>query len=281
MGRTMKWRLTNQSKNRQLERAFDNRGIDPANVAFYDSPAFRNHEVIDSRILDAYAEYVEVKPYTPEYLLWARKHVEAVAHAVGQAIRIDGRMGACVDASMMIGRMLDRLGVWNYVAKATLSIEFPKGSGIRPIYFPDLDPTRSFAAAHSIVVAPPFGIVDVTLRQQPYAGRVAAFLPDLVLANEFSDSQWEVADVMSDEAVEIALANRIHPEAFFRMTCPEKVKIFERLRPRSVVVAGTSLKYVIVGVGGFSEQLEDFVAYKPSGRSAIEIFEEDVKRTLS
>lgn len=160
----MKWRLSNLSKEKQLKRAFGNRGIDPSQVAFYDSPIFRAHEDQDPRILNTYAEHVEAKEYSAEYLLSAHKKIEAVAHAVGAAIRRDGRQGACVDASMMIGRMLDRLGVWNYVAKATLTIEFPDRSGIDPIYFPDMDPTRQFAAAHMIVVAPPFGIIDVTFK---------------------------------------------------------------------------------------------------------------------
>lgn len=276
----MKWRLTNNSKEKQLQRSFRNRGIDSSQPAFYDFPAFRKSEDLDPRILNDYAEYVEVREYAPDYLLSARKNIEAVVHAVGTAIRADGRMGACVDASMMIGRMLDRLGVWNYVAKATLSIEFSTESRIQPIYFPDLDPTRSFAAAHAIVVAPPFGIIDVTLRQQPYPGRIREYLPDYVIANDFSDSQWEIADVMSDEAVEAAISSRMHPEIYYRKMCPEKIKMFERLKPRSIVCDGTALKYVIVGVGGFLERLEDFVAYKPSGRSAFEIFEEDVKPTL-
>ncbi len=276
----MTWRLSNLAKEKQLKRAFDNRGIDTLHVAFYDSAAFLKHEVEDPRILNTYAELVEAKEYSADYLLSAHRKIEAVAHAVGAAIRRDGRQGACVDASMMIGRMLDRLGVWNYVAKATLTIEFPDRSGIRPIFFPDMDPTREFAAAHMIVVAPPFGIIDVTLRQQPYPGRIAEYLPDTVLASDFAETQWATLDVMSVEAVELAQRHGMHPDDFFRRNCPQKIKVIERLRPRSVAVNGTTLKYVIVGVGGAQEQLEDLVAYNPSGRTALEIFEKDVRAVL-
>lgn len=277
----MKWRLSNSAKEKQLKRAFDNRGIDPSQVAFYDSPAFLKQEVEDPRILNTYAEHVEAKEYSAEYLLSAHRKIETVAHAVGAAIRRDGRQGACVDASMMIGRMLDRLGIWNYVAKATLTIEFPDRSGILPIYFPDMDPTREFAAAHMIVVAPPFGIIDVTLRQQPYPGRIVDYLPDTVLANDFADSQWTTLDVMSVEAIGLAHGDGMHPDDFFRRHCPGKIKVIERLRPRSVVVNGTKLKYVIVGVGGAQVHLEDLDGYRPSGRSALEIFEKDVMAVLA
>lgn len=54
----------------------------------------------------------------------------------------------------------------------------------------------------------------------------------------------------------------------------------ERLQPRRVIVAGTALKYVIVGVGGAQEQLEEVLGYLPSGRSPFEIFNEDVLPVL-
>ncbi len=40
--------------------------------------------------------------------------------------------------------------------------------------------------------------------------------------------------------------------------------------------ARATLKYVIVAVGGFVEQLEGVVGYKPCGRTALQIFNEDV-----
>jgi hypothetical protein len=36
------------------------------------------------------------------------------------------------------------------------------------------------------------------------------------------------------------------------------------------------LRYIIVAVGGVIEQLEGVVGYKPCGRTALEIFSEDV-----
>lgn len=72
----------------------------------------------------------------------------------------------------------------------------------------------------------------------------------------------------------------MHPDEFFRRNCPDKIKVIERLRPRSVAVSDTMLKYVIVAVGGSQLPLEDLVGYKPSGRAPVEIFEKDVMAAL-
>lgn len=78
--------------------------------------------------------------------------------------------------------MLDRLNIWNYVAKATLTITFGTGSH-EPQYFWVLD-EGNFVASHAIVVALPFGVVDVTVKHQPYPPNVAALVPDVVVADQ-------------------------------------------------------------------------------------------------
>ena len=71
-------------------------------------------------------------------------------------------------AVFLVG-VIDRLGVWHYVVKATLTITFVTRSGITDRYFWSFD-GGSFAAPHARVVAPSFGIVDVTVRPQVYEG---------------------------------------------------------------------------------------------------------------
>src|ERR1700733_8321462 len=132
------WRLSNRSDQRKLERMFKNRSIDSSKPAFCDSAAFLRMERADPRFLETYARYVEAQTYEEEYLLDARRKIDVVAEAVRACVAKDGRMGACVDASGMVGRMLDRLEVWNYVAKATLTITFGT-SEHEPEYFWVLD----------------------------------------------------------------------------------------------------------------------------------------------
>jgi hypothetical protein len=48
------------------------------------------------------------------------------------------------------------------------------------------------------------------------------------------------------------------------------------LPARLVRARGVELKYVLVAIGGFVEQLEELSGYQPCGRTAIEIFKADV-----
>lgn len=54
-------------------------------------------------------------------------------------------------------------------------------------------------------------------------------------------------------------------------------EIMRALPPRSVGVGKTELKYVITAVCGTIEPLEGITGYKPCGRTAIEIFNEDIR----
>lgn len=149
------WPLTNPNECRRLERAFSNRGIDYSRPAFHDSPEFLREERSQPRFLEAYARFVEARAYEEGYLADASRKVEVAAEVVRAAIAADGRLGACVDASGMLARMLDRLGVWNPVAKSTLTITFDPNTGHATQYFWVLDSDK-FVASHAIVVAPPF-----------------------------------------------------------------------------------------------------------------------------
>jgi hypothetical protein len=52
---------------------------------------------------------------------------------------------------------------------------------------------------------------------------------------------------------------------------------FYGLRPREVAVDGTTLIYVVVvAIGGTIEQLEGITGYKPAGRTALQILEQDI-----
>lgn len=254
---------------------FKNRSIDSSKPAFCDSAAFLRMERADPRFLETYARYVEAQTYEEEYLLDARRKIDVVAEAVRACVAKDGRMGACVDASGMVGRMLDRLEVWNYVAKATLTITFGT-SEHEPEYFWVLDEGH-FVASHAIVVAPPYGVVDVTIKQQPYPPEKRALLPDIVLGDHFDLSTWEADDLASPDVQIAALQAGFRRFAdYVRRTNPQMLEVMEALPPRVLTMENLALKYVPVAVGGFTEPLEELFGYKPCGKTALELFESDV-----
>jgi hypothetical protein len=271
----MPWVLSNEQTQRDLERSFERDGVSFSDAGFYDSPEFLVQERRNARYLELYARYVEARTYDEAYLADAEGKVSVVADAVRAAVETDGRLGACVDASGMIGRMLDRGGVCNYGANATLTIDFPEATGLSPRYFWAFDHGQ-FAAPHAVVIAPPYYVVDATVKYQPYDARRDALVPSIVLADTFQRAQWSPEDLANHDLLEELERHRLRFEDFLSRQNPGMAAVVEQLPTRVVMHGQTQLKYAVVAVGGTVEPLEGITGYQPSGRTALTIFEEDV-----
>ncbi|MCF5188734.1 hypothetical protein [Pseudomonas simiae] len=271
----MTWKLSNAALEKKLEKLFEKDGIDFRNPGFYDEPNFLKKEQRDPRYLENYACYVEARSYDTVYLTEAKRKIDVAVQVLFEAVKKDGRLGACVDVSGMLGRMLDRLGVWNYVATTTLTIDFPARAERPPQYFWTFD-TGSFTAAHAIVVAPPYCIVDVTAALQAYERPVRDFLPGFVVSETFTSASWKPEDLMNHKMLRSVPSQFGNFDAFLKITNPQMLSVMEALPARQVSQGETSLKYVIVAVGGTIEPLEGVVGYKPNGRTALTIFNQDI-----
>lgn len=278
----MNWTLSNPEATRKLERAFRNRGIDFSAPGFCDHPNFLRAEQENPRFLEAYAQYVEARQYSDEYLADARRKIEVAAEAVRAAIAADGRLGACVDACGMLGRMLDRLGVWNYVAKSSLTVHYPASSGLADSYFYAVD-ERETAAPHAIVVAPPFYVVDVTAKYQAYDGTHAEYLQDKILMDRYLPGEWGLNDLLAPEVALVARTHGMSLRYYVDNYHGHMLEVAEKLPARRLAAESpdrSTLDYIIVAVGGMIEPLEGVVGYRPCNRTALEIFNEDVLPAL-
>jgi len=257
------WSLSNSAKAQRLERAFSNRDIDFRTQGFCDHPNFLRAEASDPRFLESYAEYVEVRPYTTDYLEDARCKITVAAEAVRLAVAKDGRLGACVDVASMLGRMLDRLGVWNYNAKTCLTIHYPDHMDVPDTYFYGVD-TNQFTAPHAIIVAPPFCVVDVSAKYQPFRHpRQSTCIPERVLQEQFISARWNYSDIASPEVQALVQFRGGHIERYLRSEYGSMYEVAAKLPARMIEPASSdsaALKYVIVAVGGVIEPLEGVLA---------------------
>ncbi|MDW5419084.1 hypothetical protein R6242_21155 [Iodobacter sp. CM08] len=271
MKETSIWVNSNPRVCSQMEEFFASKKI-PITPGMHDHANFLKEENKNPRLLDSLARYIEVRSYTDEYLADARQKIQIVVDAVYQAVKNDGRLGACVDASGMIGRMLDALCIWNYVAKVSLTIDYPEASDKKSTQFWSID-QRNFDAPHVVVVAPPFSVIDVTVKLQPYSNNESAYLPNFVLADETKPARWNVNDLVSPIVQEIAKGEGESPISFIKASMHE---VMDWLPPRSVEFSGTTMKYIPVALGGFIEKLSEINGYCPGGRTAQQIFDQDV-----
>jgi hypothetical protein len=160
-------------------------GLDTSVPGFYNTPAFVAAERVDPTILDAYAAHILSRRYAPEYLSFAEERIRRTSAFLFKELRADGRLGACVDVSLVLGQFLERQGVWNFVTSGALSLHF-KDRTVPPrtFYCFDEDPTPGAVAAHVWVFAPPFHVVDLSLPLQPYDSTQARYVLEPVLARD-------------------------------------------------------------------------------------------------
>lgn len=276
----MSWKISNSTEQTRLEKLFASHGIDFTNPGFYDLPAFMKAERADHRFLENYARYVEARSYTDEYLEAAKGRVEVTASVLEAIVAEDGRKGACVDVSGMLGRMLDELGVWNYVAKSTLTAEFPASSGLGPSYFWAVD-FGNFVAPHAIVVAPPFAVVDLTAKHQSYHANQAKYLSSPILAEEWVPATWKPEDIANVAVLNDLRTRGIAFNGFLERHYGAMLERMGVFPARAVSLTDAQLKYVIIAVGATDEPLKGITGYKPCGRTALEIFEKDVMPQLA
>ena len=158
-------------------------GVNTSKPGFYDQPAFLAAEKTDPALLEAYADFVEERVHSKDYLASAERAVEQTTTFLYERLLADGRKGACVDISLVLSQFLERQGIWNYLVKGALTVVFPPSSGFDPRYFCPLTFGNNPAVTgHAWVCAPPFRIVDLTLTMQPYTGGEEKYLDGPVLA---------------------------------------------------------------------------------------------------
>ena len=106
----------------ELETIFHSWGIDYSQPGFYDSLAFKQREKSNANLLNIYADYVQAKKYSEEYIVEARKTISKVVDYLFSRLANEGRKGDCANASMVLSRILDEEGIWNYTVKGSLKI---------------------------------------------------------------------------------------------------------------------------------------------------------------
>lgn len=251
------WSLADAQVRAELEREFSGLGIDYSKPGFHDSKAFLAAEARKPAFIDRYARYVEARQYTDQELVEAQRKIDAAADAVSSAVHADGRHGLCVVASSVLSRMLDEMGVWNYCGRATLTVSFPPGVSDGPRYFWAIDQGQ-FIAPHAIVVAPPYVVVDATASAQPYdQPAMSKALPPLVLQRQFEPYKWKDEDIAAPE-IRIALrASGATVRRYLEARNPQMLRMMQLLPGRRAPYPGGELRYVITGVGGYTEKLAD------------------------
>lgn len=261
-----------------LEAFFAERGIDYRPIAFYDSQKFLFHERQDGRFLEKYGQYVNERYYDREYILRARAEIPWIARILNDELKKDGRLGACVDISIGLNRILEREGFWNYIVKGSTTIHLPEVAGLPPKYFWSYD-IGEFAAPHSWVFAPPFSVIDLSIKQQKYSDKTADYLPDFICSDSTQTANADEDDLISPEIRRRMELEGIEDKILYLR--PYWHEFSSRFTPVLISENEVSIKYSPIGVAAADNPLEKVTTLQLSGRYAIEIYEDIIKPKLA
>ncbi|MDV6329205.1 hypothetical protein [Asticcacaulis sp. 201] len=254
-------------------------GIDTSRFAFYDQSSTMPAE--DLRAL--YAHWVQIRPRSAAYDAHVRDIVPRLCERIIAAFHADNWHGGCVEASTMMSRMLDRLGIWSFSVLGSTTFDAPSEGLCCGFYKHDFQDFQDAVLGHAWLVVPPYIVVDATVALQQWGNDpITRLLPPFVAAETARQISPHVSDVVSwrmrgyfdsmDGHLDEALHLRLEPDLLnFGLTFP------------AVEVEDGPLKVRYVPVQIYLPEcpLEAINENGEIGRSGGQIWEADVKPEFS
>jgi hypothetical protein len=256
----------------ELETMFEKLGIDYSHAGFYDTPAFKAIEKKAPAFIEAYAKYVDSLDFDEGYKQRAQKCAMEAAEFLFKELIEDGRRGACIDASGVLQRILDRQKVWNYLVGGGVRISFPSSSAIRDSYFwPLVHPDNPAKTGHAWLCAPPFKVLDITLPIQPYPPKVAAYFNGFIAMEECSKYEAVAGDLYENELVELVIERTGKPPTLENLA-PRQKQFMGTFPSFGVGYAELALKYIPMQISAIDSDLEEMRNLCLSGMYPLELY---------
>ena len=285
MGEAKRRRAAQAVEFQRVDAQLRSLGIDVTAFGYYDQPAFISLEQADPRALELYSEWVITRPRDAAYEKHARETVPRLASIVERRLASENGLGACVNVGTMMARMLDRLGVWSFAVQGSLTVEILSRPQIGKRYFPECDllDHEDNVAGHGWLVAPPFLIVDATLRHQQWVDlhpAISSLLPAVVVAEQGAVVRPRWYDVVSDTLIRKYNVPRaeLTPDLPYRFK-PDLAHIEKSLPGRDVRIGELSLRYIAGAVKISDVPLEKLpcVSLRSASLTPIKIWDESVR----
>lgn len=257
---------------------FSAQGIPMVGPGFYDHPNFLMVERSDPTFLNCYARFVQQRPRDETYEARVRRVVPRVAEILHRELEAEGRLGACIDLSMVLSRILDAEGIWNYMVKGSLTLTFPRSVRPGPIYFWPMD-EGDFEAGHVWISAPPYDVIDLTVRQQPYPKpAMRRMLAPYVALDTITSVAPTIVDIVSEEIQMQVRRQRgyVPPDLHFHLN-PILRDVFVGFPANEKRIGRVRMRYVPCAFSASNEPLEEITNQRWNGRYGFEIYRDMIK----
>lgn len=263
------------SRQFQIESLFSTLEIDIAHPEFYNLPRFREEESRNPKLLWEYADYVISRSYSEEYVARAVYAVPKIIEFLFHALVQDGRLGACLDASLTASKILERYGFWNVIQTGSLTVNVPGAAQRKVRHWAELRlPNNPAKVGHAWLVVPPFKIVDFTASRQQENEDLQSLLSPFILAIETDEVEGVSFDDMIDLDLKrwyLRMNGRLPTIHEIMKQVPDFAEYMTRFRPASVRDGSATLKYFPCRPTAAEEKFEDHTGHCFSGRRTPEV----------
>ena len=257
-----------------LKSDFQARGIPTDSLGLRDHPMFLKAQDDDRAYLNKYAAFVVGRPYDADYLHHARTVITNVAGVLFDALKANGRMGACVDMTGHFSRILEKEGVWSCGIKGSLALSFPVASGEVSTHLWSVG-CGGIVTGHAWLFAPPFSIVDVAIRQQAYGGNKRAYLADVNLVEYPDLADVEIEDVITPEARDELATSGVPRNLFFSTVAPGMRDVLDIFPAHTCTSPqGAVMKYCPMSVLATDSPLEIIRDLDRHGKTPYQTYQE-------
>lgn len=178
-----------------------------------------------------------------------------------------------MDLSIVLSRILDEEKIWNYPVKGALTLSFQPSVHPNPIYICPMD-IGAQKIGHVWVAAPPFNVIDLTVRQLRYPkSAIRKSLPRYVLLDKINPIEPTLDEIVSTAVQSIArVENRsVPPDLHFQID-PNLHDVFEAFAANQSEVGQVHMRYIPTGFGLSNKPLKHLTNQEWNGRCGFEIY---------
>jgi hypothetical protein len=152
------------------------------------------------------------------------------------------------------------------------TVFFPPDSGLDRRYFsPLVHPNNPAKTGHMWLFAPPYKVVDITLRMQGWDQPEAEHIPAAILTEQWKPAQADIDDLMESELADLIYRNT-RQEPTMASLGPQLVLTMKKFPAFFTAISGTQIKYVPTQISAMDGTLERMRNLQLNGRYPLEIY---------
>lgn len=264
----------------QIEKHFADLNISTDKPGFYNKPNFISVETAEPIFLNNYARFIDCREYSQDYLDYAERRIREIVTALHPEV-LEGPKGACMSGSSVLMKILEREGIWCYQLKGTLTISFPVQSRLPTQHFYSVvapGESGQIPAAHSWLVAPPYKVVDITVKHQGYSDpAMLEYLPDVILEKTSNVPPVFTTEICSPAAIDYYSRQGFSKKEVHFKAAPELRNFFPLFPANKFRMNGVDFKYIPMALMAPDEPLEECRMY-PDGRTGDLIYKDRIEQ---